>query len=132
IAAADEVSFLDRLDRLHRREAGVPGTDTHEPDSAARTHDEEVRAFGIPRNRSAPTASAPLRHRRWGQARAARQTPASVLFRWPVGGLDSSARGSPPALLPQRSARAPRAKPTIRDRKSTRLSSSHGSISYAV
>jgi len=34
IAAADDVGILDRLDRLHGGQSGVPGTNTDEPDPA--------------------------------------------------------------------------------------------------
>src|SRR5712691_12677448 len=102
IAVADDVGFLDRLDRLHGREARVPGSNTHEPDSAPRTHDEEVRAFGRPRSRSTPTAFAPARRHRCCPARGARLPPASPLFRWLARGLDSSVRGPPPAPPPLR------------------------------
>jgi hypothetical protein len=39
IAAANDVGFFDRLDCLHRRQPWVSGSDTHQPDPAARTHE---------------------------------------------------------------------------------------------
>jgi hypothetical protein len=49
-AVADYVGFLDRFDCLHRCQAWVSGTDTHEPNPAEGTHDKEVRAFGLRRS----------------------------------------------------------------------------------
>src|SRR6266852_3108083 len=115
VAVADDVGFLDRFDRLDGRETRVSGTDTHEPDSAPRTHDEEVRAFGKPRSRLGPTAFALPHPRRLTRARASHRLLASVPFRWLARGLDSSARVRPPARLPLRSTRVQYAEQTTND-----------------
>src|SRR5215475_15209848 len=60
--------------------------------------------------------------------------PYTTLFRSPRRGAGSSARcpGSPPVPAARAAGRRPRGRSLPRDRKSTRLNSSHVKISYAV
>src|SRR4029077_21274525 len=96
IAVAGGVGFLDRFDSLNRCQAWVSGSDTHEPDPAGGSHEEEVRAFGLPRSWSAPTVFLqphyPQSSRALGGHRRRENARARVLDE----ALSTHAQGQPP------------------------------------